>query len=144
MGALFPAVLVVTGMNAPVARSVDGRNLRHVLLGNPDDKRRGTFLMHYPHAPHRSDYWTSLRDAEWKVIYHYLSGPKGKRYQLFHLKEDPYEQNDLAEKNPAMLKRMMEQLMQSLDHHKAQYPVSYTPLTLPTTLRVYTSMSSPL
>ncbi|MFY7818267.1 MAG: sulfatase [Akkermansiaceae bacterium] len=119
---LFPTVLDLAGVKSPVAHIVDGRNLRPLLLGNPDDKRQSTFLMHYPHAPHRSDYWTSLRDAEWKVIYHYLPGPKGKRYQLFHLKEDPYEQNDLAEKNPAMLKRMMQQLMQSLDHHKAQYP----------------------
>lgn len=119
---LFPTVLTLAGVKAPEKHIVDGRDLRPLLLGDKDASHREHFLMHYPHAPHRSDYWSSLRDGEWKVIYHYLPRPKGKRYELFHLKDDPYEQQDLAEKDPAKVKRMMEGLIATLEAHKAQYP----------------------
>ena len=81
--------------------------------------------MHYPHSPHRSQYFTTLRKGEWKVIYHYfpteVSG--GSPYQLFHLKTDPYEQSDLASKQPEQLKTMMQALAAALEQHQAHYPV---------------------
>jgi arylsulfatase A-like enzyme len=119
---LFPTVLDVTQGKAPDSHQPDGQSLRVLLGGKNDPAHSDAFLMHYPHAPHRSDYWTSLRQGEWKVIYHYLPGAKGKHYQLFHLKNDPYEQQDLAEKDPATLERMMKLLIASLERHKAQYP----------------------
>ena len=82
--------------------------------------------MHYPHAPHRSNYWSSLRDGDWKVIYHYFpsAASEGGHYQLFHLAEDPAEQVNLAEKNPAELRRMMGLLMAELESRGALYPVT--------------------
>lgn len=118
---LFPTVLSLAGAASPSGHAVDGKDMRPLLLG-ADGETNAAFLMHYPHGPHRSNYWSSLRDSEWKVIYHYLPGEKGKRYQLFHLKNDPYEQQDLAEKDPATLKRMMEGLIATLEAHQAQYP----------------------
>jgi len=81
--------------------------------------------MHYPHAPHRSDYWTSLRDGEWKVIYHYFPSEVSgnSHYQLFNLKNDPFEQKDLAVEKPDDLRRMMQLLISELEAHKAVYPV---------------------
>jgi arylsulfatase A-like enzyme len=119
---LYPTVVALTGAKSPPAHLTDGRDLRPLLLGKQDATHRGFFLMHYPHAPHRSDYWTSLRDGEWKIIYHYHPGPKGKRYQLFHLKNDPYEQNDLAGQSPETLQRLMKTLVAELERHGAQYP----------------------
>ena len=96
-----------------------------LLAGKPDESRDETFLMHYPHSPHRSIYFTSFRDGDWKVIYHYfpteVSG--GSHYQLFNLKEDPFEQNDLATSNPEELKRLMQGLIAGLEAQKAVYPV---------------------
>ena len=81
--------------------------------------------MHYPHAPHRSDYWTSYRDGAWKVIYHYFpsAASENSHYQLFNLAEDPFEQRNLAPSAPAELRRMMQGLMSELDRHAAVYPV---------------------
>ena len=122
---LFPTILELAAVKAPAAHPVDGANLRTLLSGKPDPARGETFLMHYPHAPHRSDYWTSYRDGEWKVIYHYfpsaVSG--GSHYQLFQLKTDPFEQQDLATSQPAELRRMMQGLFAALDRHQAVYPV---------------------
>lgn len=123
---LFPTILHLTGISPPANHVVDGIRLDALLLAQPDKIRDETFLMHYPHAPHRTDYWTSFRDGEWKVIYHYfpteVSG--GSHYQLFHLKADPFEQNDLAAQQPDQLKKMMQSLIATLEKHEAVYPVS--------------------
>jgi arylsulfatase A-like enzyme len=122
---LFPTLLSVAGCQADTGHEVDGKLLNTLLAGQPDSGRDEAFLMHYPHAPHRSDYWTSIRDGEWKVIYHYLptqvSG--NSHYQLFHLKADPFEQQDLAQSQPDKLREMMQRLVESLEKHKAAYPV---------------------
>lgn len=123
---LFPTLLGLAGVTPPASHKVDGRKLDSLLTAKPDPQRPETFLMHYPHAPHRSDYWTSYRDGEWKVIYHYFPGEDsgGRRYQLFHLKSDPYEQKDLADEQPAELARMMRGLIAALEAHEAVYPVA--------------------
>ncbi len=81
--------------------------------------------MHYPHAPHRSDYWSSYRDGAWKVIYHYFPSPasENSHYQLFHLGNDPFESKNLATSEPGELRRMMQALIVSLERHQALYPV---------------------
>ena len=81
--------------------------------------------MHYPHSPHRSDYWTSFREGDWKVIYHYFpsEASENSHYQLFNLKDDPFEQQNLAASRPAELRRMMRNLLTALEAHRALYPV---------------------
>ena len=130
---IFPTLLDVAGVEAPQEHPVDGRSLRTLLSGTPDPSRPEQFLMHYPHGPHRSNYFTVWRDGDWKVVYHYLPEvpthgggiqSEGARYQLFHLAEDPYEQNDLAESEPAELRRMMEGLVAQAEAHGARFPVA--------------------
>ncbi len=122
---LFPTILGVTGTKVSGGHRVDGVTLDTLLAGRPDPTRRETILMHYPHAPHRSDYWTSYRDGEWKVIYHYFpsAASEHSHYQLFNLQEDPFEQKNLAAAQPIELRRMMRNLMTALDRHEAVYPV---------------------
>ena len=122
---LFPTVLSIAGVPLPSNHSVDGLNLETLLMGKPDPNRKEQFLMHYPHAPHRTDYFTVWRDRDWKVIYHYfpseVSG--GSHYQLFNLTKDPFEQEDIAAQETAQLRRMMEGLITALEQHQAVYPV---------------------
>ena len=123
---LFPTILQLTGSAAPAPHIVDGKPLDVLLTAKPDKSRPETFLMHYPHAPHRSDYFTVYRSGEWKVIYHYLpsKASEDSHYQLFNLKHDPFEQNNVANGQPAHLKRLMQELIGSLEAHHALYPVS--------------------
>ncbi|MCC6509365.1 MAG: sulfatase [Pirellulaceae bacterium] len=123
---LFPTLLRLADVAIPASHKVDGLRLDKLLLGQPDQARPETFLMHYPHAPHRSDYWTSYRDGNWKVIYHYFPSEvsNGSHYQLFDLKKDPFEQSDLASTQPEELKRMMSSLAAALADHHAVYPVA--------------------
>lgn len=122
---LFPTILAITGTQPPSDHTVDGLPLETLLSGKPDPKRPETFLMHYPHAPHRSDYFTSFRDGEWKVVYHYIpsAASENSHYQLFHLGKDPFESQDLAASEPAQLRRMMQGLIAALEDHEAVYPV---------------------
>ena len=121
---LFPTLLDVAGAKPPADHTLDGSPLNSLLTGKPDPQRTETFLMHYPHAPHRSDYFTVYREGPWKVIYHYIptavSG--NSHYQLFNLVDDPFEQTDLAASKPEELKRMMTRLKSRLEEHAAVYP----------------------
>lgn len=123
---LFPTILALAGVKPPRDHIVDGLRLDRLLSGKRDSRRPESFLMHYPHAPHRSDYFTSYRAGEWKVVYHYLpsKASEGLHYQLFHLAEDPFESQNLAASHPRELRRMMKRLIDSLENHRALYPVA--------------------
>jgi arylsulfatase A-like enzyme len=131
---LFPTILGLLDISAPDEHVVDGARLDTLLTGKTDDSREETFLMHYPHSPHRSTYFTCYRQGDWKVIYHYfpseVSG--GSHYQLYNLADDPFEQNDLAPTEPQRLRSMMQGLTAAMQQHEALYPVrepeSSTPL----------------
>lgn len=123
---LFPTILKMAGREIPQSHVVDGSMLDKLLTGARDDSRNEDFLMHYPHSPHRTDYFTVFRSGEWKVVYHYYpSAVSGNsHYQLFHLGRDPFEQNDLAKAQPTELQRMMQGLIGRMEAQKAQYPIS--------------------
>ena len=122
---LFPTILGLAGVAAPSAHAVDGSPLDTLLAGRRDAARSEDFLMHYPHAPHRTDYFTSFRSGGWKVIYHYIpsTASDGSHYQLFNLARDPFEQTDLAAAEPAKLREMMRGLIAGLEKQGAVYPV---------------------
>jgi len=121
---LFPTVLEVAGVEPPQGHKVDGKKLQTLLTGKPDKSRDEVFLMHYPHAPHRSTYFTVYRRGDWKVIYHYYpsKASEGSHYQLYNLAQDPFESQDLASSRPDQLRAMMQGLIASLKEHEAAYP----------------------
>ncbi len=123
---VFPTILDVIEVSPPTTHLVDGATLSTLLTGKPDADRAKKFLMHYPHAPHRSDYFTCFRDGDWKVVYHYFpsEASENSHYQLFNLASDPFESTNLAESEPQQLRRMMESLVASLEQHNALYPVT--------------------
>lgn len=130
---LFPTILSLTGTKSPKGHKVDGKRLQTLIGGKADAKRKEQFLMHYPHGPHRSNYFTVWRDGDWKVIYHNFPndpplGGKiqsaGARYELFNLATDPFESTNVADQNPQVLKRLMKGLSTQLAQHKAVYPIS--------------------
>jgi arylsulfatase A-like enzyme len=121
---IYPTILGAAGVKDPEGHLVDGRALGSLLGGKLDTARPQEFLMHYPHS-HRSSYFTSYREGDWKVVYHYLPSKQsnGERYQLFHLSEDPFEARDVAKTEIAQLRKMMRQLTEKLESSGALYPV---------------------
>ena len=123
---LMPTILHVAGVGVPKSHTVDGAPLNRLLTGQPDPDHEQSFLMHFPHSPYRSEYFSVLRDGDWKVIYHYHPSKQsdGQRYQLYNLINDPFEQSDLSESHPVELVSMMKKLVTSLEDHNAMYPVN--------------------
>jgi arylsulfatase A-like enzyme len=75
---------------------------------------------HYPH--YHGSTWkpgASIRDGDWKLIkfYHY------EKVQLYNLKKDPSEKNDLAKKNPSKAKELEDKLVAWQTKMKAKLPV---------------------
>jgi len=135
---LFPTILDLTGQQAPSDHPVDGSRLNVLLSGQRDDSREEEFLMHYPHAPHRSNYFTSYRNGDWKVIYHYFpsSASEDSHYQLYHLATDPFESENLADSRPKQLQAMMRGLVAGLEDCQALYPVGTQNGTSPAKPRI--------
>ncbi len=122
---LFPTILALVDVQAPRNHVVDGERLDTLLAGKLDKTRDETFLMHYPHSPHRSDYFTCYRQGDWKVIYHYLpsKASEDSHYQLYNLAADPFESTNLANSRPDQLRLLMQGLIASMQQHNALYPV---------------------
>lgn len=133
---LFPTLVRLLAAegegSAPGEHLVDGRPLDTLLSGRPDPSYPEQFLMHYPHGAHRSNYFTVWRAGDWKVIYHTLPEvpthggfiqSAGSHYELFNLKNDPFEQTNLADTEKEVLSRMMQGMVKSLEDMGAVYPV---------------------
>ena len=130
---LFPTILSLVGKQPPSNHAVDGSPLNTLLAGKADASRHEEFLMHYPHSPHRSDYWTSYRNGDWKVIYHYYPSKDSEDslYQLYNLADDPFESTNLADSKPDQLRTSMKGLIAGLKNYQAQYPVDKADGTTP-------------
>ena len=131
---IFPTLLELVGAadQIPDKYPVDGSSLATLLTGKSDPSRPEQFLMHYPHAVHRSNYFTVWRDGDWKVIYHTLPNIpttgghiqfQGGHYELFNLNTDPFESTNLASSQPVKLRSMMNGLARQLENMNAVYPV---------------------
>jgi arylsulfatase A-like enzyme len=118
---VFPTLCEILKIPFPEHHIIDGYNLRDQFNGQKNLTRNELFLNHFPHGKHRSNYFTSLVKSNWKVIYHYpIEGQP--RYELFNLKKDPFEKNNVATKNSGQLKIMMKALVLEMDDKKALYP----------------------
>ena len=127
----FPTVLSLTGVDSPQGHAVDGYPLQTLLSGKKDPDRPSQFLMHYPHGRHRSNYFTVWRDGDWKAVYHALPEEpttgnhiqfKDGNYELFNLKNDPFESSNLASSQPEKLREMMRGMIAELEKTEAVYP----------------------
>ena len=118
---MFPTLTWLVDIPNPEGHSIDGFPLQTQLNAKQNTNRDELFLNHFPHGDHRSNYFSSLVKSDWKVVYHY--SVKGEPiYELFNLKTDPFERENLAESNPTQLKMMMEVLSAEMTAKKAQYP----------------------
>lgn len=135
---ILPTLCNLAGVTVPDEMPIDGYDLTQQLAGKRHETRREDFLNHFPHE-HRSSYYTSYVNAGWKLIYHYPVPDKGRRrqnplpktYELFNLKDDPFEKNDLADSHPEKVQTMLTALRKDLAAKNALYPAMGTQELLP-------------
>lgn len=117
---IFPTLTHLSNVTVPEGYITDGFDLHDQFEGQKNQTRDEQFLNHFPHA-HNSSYFTSLVNSDWKLIYHY--NPEGEPwYELYNIKADPFETNNLADSNREQLKMMMTVLQGELINKKALYP----------------------
>lgn len=119
---VFPTFLELAGAEIPRDHPVDGQNLKPLLTGVPDASRPEVFLSHFPHE-HRSSYFTTYREGDWKLVYQYFPPSEDARYALYDLSQDVSESVDLSGEQPDRLHALTGAMIQALDEMDALYPV---------------------
>ena len=120
---LFPTIAELVDLQIPSEHTLDGISLKSLFQSSQSASPERAFLMHFPHAPHRSNYFTVYRQGQWKLIYHYLPKNDAPKMQLFDLKTDPYEQTDLAETRSDIASEWLQRMKDELTNQNALYPV---------------------
>ena len=120
----FPTVLKMAGVaKYTTLQTVDGQNIVPFFenKNNRDDKK--ILLWHYPNnwtnVNFKGTSWGSaMRRGDWKLIYLH----KTQSLELYNLKEDIGELNDLAKTQPAKLKQMARLFTDELKKRNAHLP----------------------
>ncbi len=121
---LFPTLTELVDVPVPSGHELDGQTLKTLLTGKPDHAHPSTFLSHFPH-PRSDHYFTSYRDGNWKLIYHYFPAMNKRKRScsLYNLAADPSESNDVAQQNPEKVSSLVRAMTRELNAKGALYPV---------------------
>ncbi|WP_414663642.1 sulfatase [Horticoccus sp. 23ND18S-11] len=121
----FPTFLELSGTPAARDAVIDGASLVSVIRGGAEPKRDAIFW-HYPHYHAAGIHGPAgaIRAGDWKLIEYYettLTG-QGAATELFDLRNDPAETNNLAAADPKRVARLIEQLRSWRTSVGAQMP----------------------
>ena len=114
----FPTMLELAGLPPKPELHADGRSIVPELKGKKGKIR--PLFWHYPH--YHGSTWkpgASIRDGDWKLIKFY----DHEKVELYNLKEDPSESNDLAKQNSKIAKDLEYKLVAWQKRMKAKLPM---------------------
>ena len=110
--------LTATLSNAKPTGIADGIDLK-ALLQNPVTKlNRDPLYFHYPHYYATTTPVSAVRSGDWKLLEYLEDG----RLELYHIKDDPGEQTDLAHRMPDKAASLLKQLHDWRTEVKAAIP----------------------
>lgn len=120
----FPTILEMAGVkNAKIEQQIDGQSFVPLLKGMNNTDPNRTFTWHYPNKWKENvleeiDYMSAIRQGDWKLVYNM----KARKLELYNLKEDISEKNDLALKNPEKLAALAKLLSNKLKKWSSPMP----------------------
>ena len=113
----YPTILDLVGAPLQESQHVDGLSLLPLLNGAKIAQR--PLFWHYPHYGNQGGEPSSIiREGDWKLIHYWEDGRK----ELYNLKEDLGEKNNIAAKNPEKVTELSAQLMSWLKLVDAKIP----------------------
>ncbi len=113
----FPTLAELAGARLVSKRVIDGESLVPVLKETGSLGREAIFW-HFPHYRGEVVPYSIIRKGDWKLIKRY----EGRIFELFNLKEDLSEKNDLSEKRPDKVKELDTELSAWLTDTQAKLP----------------------
>ena len=113
----FPTLCSAAGIKNSTDKAVDGLNLLPLFRGENNIKRQSLFW-HFPHYRGKINPYSIIRNGDWKLIKRY----DGKPFELFNLKNDLSEKNDLSQDMPEKVKELNEEIMIWLLKTNAKVP----------------------
>ena len=115
---LFPTILEAAGMKPPSDREIDGVSLvDHLKSGGKESLGRDELIWHFPHYRHNPGPYSIIRKGDWKLI-RFWEGI----HELYNLKNDLGESQNLAEKMPEQVEELDARLLQRLEGMNAKLP----------------------
>ena len=115
---ILPTILEAAGIAPPDDRAIDGLSLvKHMKSGGQNKLSRDELIWHFPHYRHAPGPYSIIRKGDLKLI-HFYEGQQ----ELYNLKQDLGEQNNLAESMPDKVKTLEARLMQRLEEMDAKIP----------------------
>jgi len=105
---LYPTLIELAGADAPADYPLDGVSYVSLLTGAKQSRARDAVYWHFPgYLGAGADQWRTkpagaVRSGDWKLIEFFEDG----RLELYNLKDDIGEQNNLAGKNPEKVKEL--------------------------------------
>ena len=116
---LYPTLLAMTGQAFRPKQHRDGVSLLPILKDEAN-LDRGPLVWHFPVSlpRHHSEPGSAIRIGDWKFIQFY----EGDRRELYNLKSDIGEKNNLAKRMPEKAAKMKAQLDAMLKEHGAKIP----------------------
>ena len=107
---LYPTFLEATGLRGEEShnQAMDGISLAPLLADSRATLDRDTLYWHYPHYYFypKTKPVGAIRRGDWKLLEHFETG----QLELFNLKEDLGEENNLAERQPEKVKELLDAL----------------------------------
>lgn len=114
----YPTLLQIARQPLKPAQHTDGVSLLPLLKGDPNLEREAIFW-HYPHYGNQGGTpGSSLRAGDYKLIHFF----EDQHVELYNLRTDPGEQEDLAKDEPEMVSKLENMLMAWWRQVKAKMP----------------------
>ncbi|MEM7146316.1 MAG: sulfatase [Verrucomicrobiota bacterium] len=116
---LFPTILAAADVPIPDDREIDGLSLLpHLKSGTATPVDRDELIWHFPHYRHDPGPYSIIRKGDHKLI-KFWEGI----YELYDLKNDIGEEQNLADSQPEKVKSLDRRLKRQLKQIKAKLPV---------------------
>jgi arylsulfatase A len=136
----LPTILEIAGLQP--TRSLDGSSLVPLLRDPATRLDRDDLYWHYPHYHSMGGVpYTAVRSGDWRLVEFH----EDQRLELYDLKADPHEDNNLAAAQPDRAHRLRAQLHKWRESVGAQMPTpnpDYNP-AMPTVIRFDTRDRKP-